>query len=329
MSELFIRQEILKNLPSLDAILFDMDGVLLDVSLSYRAAIVETTQFYITRQLELSDTGHLIEAEETELFKFAGGFNDDWDLTNACVAFLVGKWAQSGAKDTASLRAFGPDWRDFTASLKRKGTGLVGAEGYVLEMLKPSERREFARAWNPKLVTRLFQEFYAGDSHCRELYGFAPEYVHGDGYFKRETVIVNPDLVPRLKTGLVTGRARAEAKLGLEHARLTNKIPENGWVVPESGFKKPDGRTLLLAREKLDFKMGLFIGDIMDDLRTVFNYRDLKASGKARIYSAIVLSGPSGATHKREFLEAGADIVAPDVNMLLEYLGSVLGKGGR
>lgn len=326
MSELFIRQEILKNLPSLDAILFDMDGVLLDVALSYRAAIVETTQFYITRQLELSDTGHLIEPEETELFKFAGGFNDDWDLTNACVAFLVGKWAQSGAKDTASLRAFGPDWREFTASLKRKGTGLPGAEGYVLEMLKPSERREFARAWNPKLVTRLFQEFYAGDSHCRELYGFAPEYVHGDGYFKRETVIINPDLVPRLKTGLVTGRARAEAKLGLEHARLTNKIPENGWVVPESGFKKPDGRTLLLAREKLDFKMGLFIGDIMDDLRTVFNYRELKASGKARIYSAIVLSGPSGALHKREFLEAGADIVAPDVNTLLEYLNNVLGS---
>lgn len=324
MSELFIRQEVLKNLPALDCILFDMDGVLLDVSLSFRAAIVDTTQFYITNQLELEDTGNLIEPEETELFKFAGGFNDDWDLTNAVVAFLIGKWAQSGAKDTKTLREFGPDWLEFTTSLKRKGLGLPGAEGYILEMLKPGERREFARAWNQKLVTRLFQEFYGGDSACRDLYGFDPEYVHDEGFYKREKVIIKPELVPtNLKTGLVTGRFRGEAKLGLHHARLTNKFPENGWVVPDSGFKKPDGRTLLLAREKLDFKLGLFIGDIMDDLQTVFNYRELKGSGKARIYSAIVLSGPSGDKHKREFLEAGADIVAPDVNFLLEALGNI------
>ncbi len=323
MSELFIRQEILKNLPALDCILFDMDGVMLDVSLSFRIATVETTQFYIKEQLGLEDTGKLIEPDETELFKFAGGFNDDWDLTNAAVLFLIGKWAQSGAKDTLSLREFGPDWREFTASLKRKGGGLQQAEGFVLEMLKPGERREFARAWNPKLVTRLFQEFYGGAS-CRDLYGFDPEYVHGEGFYKREKVIIKPELVPtNLQTGLVTGRYRAEAKLGLHHARLTNKFPENGWVVPDSGFKKPDGRTLLLAREKLDFKMGLFIGDIMDDLQTVFNYRELKGAGKARIYSAIVLSGPSGDKHKREFLEAGADIVAPDVNFLLEALGNI------
>ncbi len=329
MSELFIRQEILKNLPALDCILFDVDGVLLDVSLSFRAAIVDTVQFYIKEQLGLSDTGALIEAEETELFKFAGGFNDDWDLTNAAVAFLIGKWAQSGAKDTKALREFGPDWREFTASLRRKGGGLQQAEGFVLEMLRPTQRREFARAWNQKLVTRLFQEFYGGDEACRDLYGFDPEYLHGEGYYKRERVIIQPELVPTaLKTGLITGRGRSEAKLGLAHARLTNKFPENGWVVPDSGFKKPDGRTLLLAREKLDFKLGLFIGDIMDDLRTVFNYRDLKGAGKARIYSAIVLSGPSGDKHKREFLEAGADIVAPDVNVLLEYLASAA-KGAK
>ncbi|RYX82996.1 hypothetical protein EON83_16480 [bacterium] len=324
MSELFIRQEILKNLPSLDCLLFDMDGVLLDVSQSFRAAIIETTQFYIKEQLGLEDTGKLIEPEEIEMFKFAGGFNDDWDLTNAIVALLIGKWAQSGAKDTQSLREFGTDWREFTSTIKRKGGGLQQAEGFILEMLKPSERREFARAWNSKLVTRLFQEFYGGDESCRDLYGFDPEYIHGQGYYRREQVLIKPSLIPSdIKTGLITGRARAEAKLGLHHARLTNKIPENGWVVPDSGFKKPDGRTLLLAREKLDFKVGLYIGDIMDDLQTVFNYRELKGSGKARIYSAIVLSGPGGATHRREFLEAGADIVAPDVNFLLEALGNI------
>lgn len=330
MSELYIKQDHLKALSQIDAILFDVDGVLLDVSLSFRAAIVDTVQYVMTQNLGLESNGALLEPGEVEYFKFAGGFNDDWDLTNAALALCIAKWTQSGATDTANLRETLPDWAEFTAILKRRGGGLQQAEGFVLEMLTPSQRREFARAWNPKANTRLFQEFYGGDDACRELYGFDPQTVHGEGYYKRETVMVNPDLVPgELKLGVVTGRARAETRLALQHAKLLNKIPEIGWVVPDAGFKKPDGRTLALAREKLDFKNALYIGDIRDDLQTVFNYRDLQKSGKARIFSAIVLSGPSGALHQREFLEAGADIVAPDVNFLLEYLKNLRSSGRK
>ena len=83
MSELFIRQDLFKSLPQIDAILFDIDGVLLDVSLSFRAAIVETTQHYAKNTLHLEDTGKLILPEEVELFKFAGGFNDDGEPEGA------------------------------------------------------------------------------------------------------------------------------------------------------------------------------------------------------------------------------------------------------
>ena len=324
MSELYIKQDQLKALAQIDAILFDVDGVLLNVSQSFRCCIIDTLQHVMTKTIGLESNAALLEPEEVELFKFAGGFNDDWDLTNAAVALALAKWAQTGATDTATLRAALPDWGEYTDILRRRGGGLQQAEAFVLEMLTPSQRREFARAWNPKAVTRLFQEFYGGDSACRELYGFDPETFHGEGYYKRETVMVDPTLVPTdLKLGIITGRARAEAKLALQHAKLTQKIPEIGWVVPDSGLKKPDGRTLMLAREKLDFRNALYIGDIRDDLQTVINYRELRGSGKARIFSAIVLSGPSGDKHRREFLEAGADIVAPDVNFLLQYLKSL------
>jgi HAD superfamily phosphatase len=325
MSELFIRQDLFKSLPQIDAILFDIDGVLLDVSLSFRAAIVETTQHYAKNTLHLEDTGKLILPEEVELFKFAGGFNDDWDLTNAAVALVIAKWAQTGATDTQTIRDASPSWEEYTSAIKRRGGGLVEAEGFILEMLGSTERREFARHWNARLVTRLFQEFYGGDDACRDLYGFDPEYIHGEGFYKREKAMVDPTLIPGgMKCGVVTGRAKPETRLGLRHAKLLNRIKEEGWVTPESGAKKPDGKTLMLARDALDFKFGLYIGDIMDDLQTVLNYRELRGAGKARIISAIVLSGPSGATHRRDFLEAGADIVAPDVNFLLQYLKGVL-----
>ena len=173
MSELFIRQEMFKNLPLIDTILFDIDGVLLDVSGSFRSAIIETTQHVAVHSLGLEDTGKLLEPEDIELFKFAGGFNDDWDLTNAALALVTAKWAQHGAKDTAAIRALAPSWKEFTEAVKRRGGGFQEAEGYVLEiMLGPNQRREFARNWNSKLSIRIFQEFYAGDDACRELYGF-------------------------------------------------------------------------------------------------------------------------------------------------------------
>lgn len=325
VSELFIKQELMKTLPQIDALLFDVDGVLLDVSRSFRTAIVQTVQWIAVHQLELENTGPLLEESEIEGFKFAGGFNDDWDLTSAATAFAIAKWTQTGAKDTLSLREAGPSWKEFTDSLRRRGGGLQEAEGYVLEELTPTQRREFARRWNPKNITRLFQEFYAGDDACRDLYGFDPETIHGPGLYKQEKVIVNPELIPAgLKIGLVTGRAQPETRLAMREAKLSNRIKPEHWITPERGAKKPDGRTLQIAQEAMGFKYALYVGDILDDLNTVLNYRALRSSGKARVASAIVLSGPGGAAHKHEFLEKGVDVMAPDVNFLLEYLGNLL-----
>ena len=56
------------------AILFDMDGVLVDVTGSYRRAIQETVRFF---------TGKKAQPEEIQGLKEQGGYNNDWDLTEA------------------------------------------------------------------------------------------------------------------------------------------------------------------------------------------------------------------------------------------------------
>jgi HAD superfamily phosphatase len=63
------------------AILFDLDGVLVDVSDSYRKAIQETVQFF-------SETK--VEPSEIQAFKAKGGYNNDWDLTEA-ILLRMGK----------------------------------------------------------------------------------------------------------------------------------------------------------------------------------------------------------------------------------------------
>ena len=60
----------------LKALLFDMDGVLVDVSRSYRRAIEETVLHF---------TGRKIQSNTVQRYKNLGGFNDDWKLTHAII----------------------------------------------------------------------------------------------------------------------------------------------------------------------------------------------------------------------------------------------------
>lgn len=60
-------------------VIFDMDGVLVDVRPSYHRAIVETVRHF---------TGHRVSASEIGRFKARRGFNDDWKLTRAWIREL-------------------------------------------------------------------------------------------------------------------------------------------------------------------------------------------------------------------------------------------------
>ncbi len=56
-----------------DLIVFDMDGVLVDVSESYRAAIQATVHHF---------TGQEPTNDEVQTWKNKGGYNDDWKLSH-------------------------------------------------------------------------------------------------------------------------------------------------------------------------------------------------------------------------------------------------------
>jgi HAD superfamily hydrolase (TIGR01548 family) len=62
-----------------EMIIFDMDGVLVDVTESYRETIVRTVQHF---------TGQTIERSLIQQYKNAGGWNNDWALSQKIAADL-------------------------------------------------------------------------------------------------------------------------------------------------------------------------------------------------------------------------------------------------
>jgi HAD superfamily hydrolase (TIGR01548 family) len=59
-----------------DLIVFDMDGVLVDVSQSYRESIVQTVKHF---------TGHEVSHSAIQGYKNSGGWNNDWALSQRIV----------------------------------------------------------------------------------------------------------------------------------------------------------------------------------------------------------------------------------------------------
>jgi HAD superfamily phosphatase len=65
--------------PAPSIIVFDMDGVLVDVAESYRETIVRTVGHF---------TGHTIERSLIQRYKNEGGWNNDWELSQRLCANL-------------------------------------------------------------------------------------------------------------------------------------------------------------------------------------------------------------------------------------------------
>lgn len=102
------------------ALLFDMDGVLVDVSRSYRRAIEETVEAL---------TGVPVRPGEIQALKDHGGYNDDWKTTHALVTARGTNVPFAHVKAAFQQRYRGADWD----GLIRSETPLVDTE--MLERL--------------------------------------------------------------------------------------------------------------------------------------------------------------------------------------------------
>ena len=252
------------------------------------------------------------------MFKHAGGFNDDWDLTYALVLHYLVKGHEHPDDNPATLNVLPPKLPRYAAKIKERGGWLRAAEGFCFEGLSRQDQDEIEGLYQKQKIRQVFQELMAGE-HCQRLYGFAPQFYHGRGWINNDKVLLDLAKVPTdKKIGVQTGRTYEEAIFGMELTKLDALVPETLVVTKRDGFHKPEPGGLARLAERMGFHNAVYIGDTLDDLRTVRNYNALNTNVK--FLAAQVLTGPAGAANEPLFRNAGADVIAPDVNAVLDWL---------
>lgn len=242
-----------------DAILFDIDNVLVDTRESYLAAIRKTVEQYLDRP-------GIISAREVDRFKLLGGFNDDWDSCYGIIVFLEtaiqGKPIRLG------------DHRKQRLSISELGE-LFPERPLGLDDLLKHLRILYERVELPsyKKISQIFQEIYLGKK--------------GDGrggLILKEKLIFPKSILEKIRRkgirlGIVTGRSRFEARFALKRFGILKLFDV---LVTIDDVKKEEKRTgesrrkphpwpLVEAAQRLRNKglnRYLYVGDLPDDILT-------------------------------------------------------------
>ena len=85
----YIKKDCLSKLKSVDAIIFDCDGVLIDIRESYNKAAIRVVNYILKLVTGIDFPIKMISQETIRFFKKSGGFNNDWDMVYSILLYSI------------------------------------------------------------------------------------------------------------------------------------------------------------------------------------------------------------------------------------------------
>lgn len=317
-------------LKSIKTVVFDVDGVIVDVHKSFRRMISLATNFYFKYKLELYGNARLVTPRIIEIFKRAGGFNNDWDLAAALIYLYLNIYIQKGKPQTLDrLKVPAHDLAHLVKMLLSKNGGslkgfLQSADSYFGLGQKVSE------LFDRQYIDELCMLLYAGKK-VESVYGpiklidpLMEKILKRYELYRHETPLLEEKCLKEgINYGLVTGRTPGELSLLKERFPLLfqkaiHKITDDG-----KNPRKPSPEVLRFYVEK-ELTPLLFVGDARDDFETVQAAR--MHFKKEEIYFAGIASSQKQFAF---FKQLDADCVAINVNFLLKGLGRDCLEGNK
>jgi hypothetical protein len=225
--KMMIRPDSKGPLGIVDAIVFDCDGVLIDVRGSYDASILKTTQKVVS---DFAGAAIPLEGGGGQLIlqiRRTGGFNSDWDTTYALILFSVAALTATDALrqgDTTGSAAQRLKEIVTGFSSRERLAGWLEVDAYLEAERLESETIKRLRGYleypgNPlsSRMTATFDQIYYGGALFREVYGVEPSVWYDKGLIDEEQVLVSREQLDRL-TKVLGGQKRMAMATGRRYA---------------------------------------------------------------------------------------------------------------
>ena len=246
-----------------DSIIFDCDGVLVDITNSYDQTIVKTTKYVLETLAKINDSIQ-IDFKIIDGFKSTGGFNDEVDLTYAAILSIVA--AKKLKKDQTEFINLVIDNSD--------STGIKSVETFIKDQTDISEiikQLSYPGSHKDNILYQIFDQLFYGPELYSKLFKNTSKFSES-GLIENDIVIFNNDLADKLENkfhnqiSMVTGRGKESVKYSLK--QLLDKFDlQNSMFLEDEPreLAKPNPQSLVNSITGMNSKSCLYVGDSMED----------------------------------------------------------------
>jgi len=266
--EIFISENVSQKIPKFDSIIFDCDGVLVDIRNSYDHAINKTISA-IMKELFNDEVGDIVTSKIHFGLKSVGGFNDEVAVVYAIVMTL--------AASKKSKIEFEKLIIDVINNANESGINSID-EYFKVQNMDLSEiksKLDYENSRKISYIHRIFNQLFYGPTLYEEIFNDKSQF-NDEPLIDLDDIVLDDNLMSKLKTrfgskiATVTGRGKFAFSYSMKN--FLEKFDIGSSVFLEDrplDLAKPNPVSLIESISKINSKCSLYIGDSMEDLLMV------------------------------------------------------------
>jgi phosphoglycolate phosphatase-like HAD superfamily hydrolase len=202
-----------------ECILFDIDGVLVDVRKSYNIAIKKTVDFILKYTTGNTFLKGIVNDEIILKFRQTGGFNNDTD-TSYAIALAVLVNPQKSIRSTRELLR--------SVAKNTDEGGIISVEKFLssyvhyVDIQKLKEKLVYPAAVGNSILATVFDEFFYGPELFEKYHKIKPKYYFGKPLIENDKLLATNTTINDLtkkfggNVAIISGRSRIAAEYSLK-----------------------------------------------------------------------------------------------------------------
>jgi phosphoglycolate phosphatase-like HAD superfamily hydrolase len=266
--ELYISDDMIQKIQKFDSIIFDCDGVLVDIRNSYDHAINKTI-FEIMNELFDDNVTDVVTSKILYGLKATGGFNDEVAVVYTVVMVLVASKKLNIEFEKLIIDVIN----------NANETGINSIDNYFtnknIDLTEIKSKLDYENSRKVSYVHRIFNQLFYGPILYEEIFNKKSQFTEKP-LIDLDNIVLDDNLMFKLKNrfgtkiSTVTGRGNFAFSYSMKNF-LDNFDIRNSVFLEDRPLKlaKPNPESLIESISGIDSKCSLYIGDSMEDLMMV------------------------------------------------------------
>ena len=299
----------------IDGIIFDCDGVLIDITKSYDLAIIKTTQYVLEKFAKITNSVN-VDFKIIDGFKSTGGFNDEVDLAYAAIISLV--TAQKLEKNQTEFI--------FDVIKNSDSSGILSVEKYIENLVDISEIKNqlsYPGTHHQNPLYQIFDQLFYGPKLYEKLFQNKSQFIE-PGLIEQDDVILNESLLALLqkkfdsKIAMVTGRGKESVSYSLKEMLQKFNLTNSVFLEDESrDLAKPNPKPLFDSIKGINSNVTLYVGDSMEDFIMAKKVTDM---GTRVVFCGIIGTSKNSQEKLELFEKNEAGLVLDSIHLIPKVL---------